>query len=155
MSKGSMSSGIKNLDLRAMKNSRRRKHHTIYDKAHRLITEGFETQHLSDSEIERIAKGFPQLSIRIVAGGNIIVRSKKDTWIIRDEVRFLTLFHRSLHFGSRRTFERYHVQDVFYDLEFALASIVSHDEYSLGIKRHNIDGIHKLVTQSKLEHATV
>lgn len=113
------------------------------------MQKGWKTEELSESEILEMANRYPQLDVRVLVGGDIIVRSKKDSWLIRDEVRFLTLYHKALIFEKGKVREKYHVQDIFYDLEFIFASIVSHDNYSLGIKRADIDGILEIIEQSK------
>jgi hypothetical protein len=137
------------LNLQALKHSKNKKHNTIYEKAHRIMSKGWETKELSDNEIMEIASQFPQLDVRVMIGGDVIVKSKKDTWLIRDEVRFLTLYHRGLVFEKGKTKEKYHVQDIFYDLEFALASIISHDDYALGIRSRNTDEIQQMVEESR------
>lgn len=137
------------LNLQALKHSKNKKHNTIYEKAHRIMQQGWETAELSEKEILEIASRFPKLQVMVQIGGDIIVRSKKDTWLIRDEVRFLTLYHKGLCLEKGRTRERYHVQDVFYDLEFILASIISHDDYALGIASRSCEEIQELVEQSR------
>jgi hypothetical protein len=137
------------LNLQALKHSKNKKHNTIYEKAHRIMQQEFETADLTEKEVFEIASRFPQLSISVTIGGDIVVRSKKDSWLIRDEVRFLTLYHKSLVLEKGRMKEKYHVQDIFYDLDFVLASIISHDDYALGIKSRTTDEIHELVEQSR------
>jgi hypothetical protein len=137
------------LNLQALKHSKHRKHNTIYDKAHRMMQQGFETQDMSESEILEIAKRFPQLEVKVMIGGDIIIKSKKDTWVVIDEIRFLTLYHKGRVVEKGRMKERYHVQDVFYDIEFIFASIISHDDYALGIKSRTTDEIMQIVEESR------
>jgi hypothetical protein len=137
------------LNLQALKRSKVKKHNTIYEKAHRIMQKGWETVELSEAEIMEIANRFPQLKVQVLVGGDILVKSKKDTWLIRDEIRFFTLYHKGLLLQNGRTREKYHVQDVFYDIEFILASIISHDDYSMGIRSRNTDDIQKLVNESR------
>lgn len=137
------------INLQALKRSTKRKHNAIYEKANRIIGEGFETQELSEDEVIAIASKYPQLEIRVLIGGDILVKSKKDTWMIRDEVRFLTLYHKTLGFKNGRLNDKYHVQDVFYDLEFTLASIISHDDYMLGIQKRTNDDILEMVQSNQ------
>ncbi|PGA25404.1 MULTISPECIES: hypothetical protein [Bacillus cereus group] len=122
------------LNLQALKHSKNRKHNKIYKKAHRIMSEGYETPELTDDEVMNIAKGFKMLDITVLINGDIRVISKKDTWMIRDEGRFYTLYHRGFTFTKERMKESYHIQDVFYDINYIFASIVSHDDYALGIK---------------------
>jgi hypothetical protein len=137
------------LNLQALKHSKNRKHNTIYEKAHRIMQEGWETEELSEKQVLDIAERFPQLDVTVTVGGNIIVRSKKDTWVIVDEIRFLTLYHKGTIISKGRVKEKYHVQDVFYDLEFIFASIISHDDYALGIKSRTMGEVQEIVEQSR------
>jgi hypothetical protein len=138
------------LNLQALKHSKNKKHNTIYEKAHRIMQQGWETPDLSDEEKMEIARRYPQLDVTVMIGGDIRVRSKKDTWIIRDEGRFYTLYHKGLVFEKGRVKEKYHVQDVFYDLDFIFASIISHDDYALGIRSRTTDEILEMVEQCKV-----
>lgn len=133
------------INLQALKRSKNKKHNTIYGKAHRIMQEGYETPVFTEEEVFEIAKGFPTLSITILMGGDITVRSVKDNWIIRDEGRFYTLYHKGISFDNGRTKERFHIQDVFKDLNYIFASIVSHDEYALGIKKRNAYEVLELI----------
>jgi hypothetical protein len=137
------------LDLQALKHSRYRKHHAIYDKAQRMMQSEFETEELKDEEILEIASRFPQLDVRVLIGGDVLIKSKKDTWIVRDEVRFLTLYHKATVMRKGRVKDRYHVQDIFYDFEFIFASIISHDDYALGIRSRTCKDIDEIIEQSK------
>lgn len=125
------------INLQALKRSKNTKHNTIYRKAHRIIESSYETPNIPERDILKMAEKFPTLTINILVGGDITIRSIKDHWLIRDEGRFYTLYHRTLYFGSTRTREVYHIQDVFRDLNYIFASIVSHDDYALGIKKRN------------------
>lgn len=137
------------LNLQALKHSKNRKHNTIYEKAHRIMQSGFETPDLKEQEIMEMARKFPQLDVTVQLWGNIIIKSKKDTWVIVDEGRFYTLYHRGMSFEKGRTKEKYHIQDVFYDIEFIFGSIISHDDYALGIKARTVNEIHELVQQAQ------
>lgn len=136
------------ISLQALRRSNRRKHHAIYDKARRIIAEGLVTPVLSDKEIMEIVEGFPTLRINIVMGGDIVVRSLKDNWMIRDEGRFYTLYHNVRGVPKRlgRTKECYHIQDIFRDLSYIFASIVSHDEYCLGIRKRSAYEVKELIS---------
>lgn len=123
------------LKLQTLKRSPHRKHQTIYKKAHRIISEGFETPVLSDKKIIALAEKFPTLTVKPLIAGNISIQSFKDEWIIVDEGRFYTLYHKSLGFDKGRIKERFHLQDVFKDLNYIFASVVSHDDYTMGIKK--------------------
>lgn len=112
------------------------------------MQQGFETEQLNEKQVMELAGKYPQLEVIVQVWGDIIVKSKKDTWVVRDEGRFLTLYHRATVLERGRIKEKYHVQDVFYDLEFILASIISHDDYALGIQKRDIEGIKELIAQS-------
>lgn len=133
------------INLQALRRSRITKHNTIYEKAHRIMGEGYSTPELNEEEIMDIAKDFPTLSIRVLMGGDITVRSVKDYWMIRDEGRFYTLYHKGILFDRGRVKERFHIQDVFKDLNYIFASIMSHDEYALGIKKRNAYEVLELI----------
>jgi len=78
------------------------------------MSEKFETPQLSENEILTMTKSFPCIEARVLIGGDVlIIVSKKDTWLIRDEVRFYTLFHKGTIVSKGRTKEKYHIQDVF------------------------------------------
>ena len=138
------------LNLQALKRSKHEKCRTIYKKAHRMMAKGFETEELSDEQIMDIANRYPQLKVSVIIGGDIIVRSKKDTWIVKDEGRFISLYHKALILENGKTKEKYHIQDIFYDLDFVFASIISHDDYMLGIKSRTTDEIQEIVRESHL-----
>jgi hypothetical protein len=133
------------LNLQALKHSRNRKHRTIYQKAHRIMKKRWVTREYKEEDVLEIASFYPTLKVKVLIGGDILIRSKKDTWLIRDEVRFFTLYHKGFNFVKKRTKERYHVQDVFQDIEFIFASIISHDDYALGIASRNTEDIKQIV----------
>jgi hypothetical protein len=141
------------LNLQALKHSKNKKHRTIYEKAHRIMAQGWETKELSEEEIMQIASKYPTLKVTVLVGGDILVQSKKDTWLIRDEVRFYTLYHKGMVFEKGRIKEKYHVQDVFYDIEFIFASIVSHDDYALGIQARTTQDLIDMVRQNNQRQA--
>lgn len=138
------------LNLQALKRSKHEKHRTIYKKAHKIMAKGFETEELSDEQVMDIVNRYPQLKVSIIIGGDIIIRSKKDTWIVKDEGRFISLYHKALILENGKTKEKYHIQDIFYDLDFVFASIISHDDYMLGIKSRTTDEIQEIVKESHL-----
>ncbi|PEA25886.1 hypothetical protein CN984_12675 [Bacillus cereus] len=138
------------LNLQALKRSKLEKHHTIYKKANKIMAKGFETEELSDEQVMDIANRYPRLKVSIVMGGDIIVRSLNDTWIVKDEGRFISLYHKALILENGKTKEKYHIQDIFYDLDFVFASIISHDDFRLGIKSRTTDEIQEIVKESHL-----
>lgn len=125
------------VNLQTLRRSKSTKQNSIYKKAHRIMDENYSTPVVTDEEILNIAKDFPSIEVEVRMGGNIAVRSVKDSWMIRDEGRFYTLYHKGLFICKGRNKDSYHVQDVFRDLNYIFASIVSHDEYSMGIKKRN------------------
>lgn len=133
------------INLQALRRSRSRKHNTIYNKAHRIMQENYKTPEYKESEIMDIAKDFPTLSVNVLMGGDINIKSVKDRWTIRDEGRFYTLYHKGSVLDKGRFKERYHIQDVFKDLNYIFASIVSHDDYALGIKKRNAFEVLELI----------
>lgn len=139
------------LNLQSLKHSKFEKHRKIYKKAHKIMAKGFETEELSKEQIMDIAKRYPKLQVSVIIGGDIVVRSVHDTWIIKDEGRFISLYHKAFVLEKGKRKEKYHIQDIFYDLDFAFASIVSHDEFKLGIKfRTTTDEIQEIVRESYL-----
>lgn len=134
------------LNLKALKRSSEEKHHTIYKKAHKLLAERNTTPELSEVEIHKIAKEFPSLSVRVLASGVMSVNSVKDEWMIVDEGRFYTLYHRDFYVYCSRMKERFHVQDVFKDLNYIFASIVSHDDYKLGIEKRSLGDLLDMIS---------
>lgn len=136
------------LDIKDLKNSKNQKYRKIYEKAMRIRSSGVH-KGLSEKDVLELEPRFPQLRLKVVMGGDIIVRSKKDTWMIRDEEGFISLHHKGTIISKGKIKDVYHLQDVFYDLEFALASIVSHDEYAIAQINRSILGIHSIVEESK------
>jgi hypothetical protein len=124
-----------NLNLKDLAKSEKRKHNKISEKAHYIMSEKHETPELTDEQILEIAKDFPTLDVKVMISGDISVKSFKDSWIIRDEVRFYSLYHREVSYKFGKEKEKFHIQDVFRDLDYTFASIVSHDEYKVGIRR--------------------
>ena len=129
---------MKKLNLRSLKNSKSKKERSIYKKAHRFLQKGVKTSFLSEIEIMSIASKYPSLKVKILAGGDLSIRSRGkygDIWQVTDEGRFYVLYHDGLGYNTSSKKNPMHVQDVFEDLGFALASIVSHDEFKLGESR--------------------
>ena len=133
------------LNLKHLKRSEYPKNNTIYEKAQRMMAMKWVTEDLTESEIEDIANKYPTLRSKIVIGGDIIVRSQGHSWLIRDEGRFITLYHKRL--VSRQ--DKYHVQDVFFDLEYVFASIHSHDLYYMGKATMSNEDILELVGNNR------
>lgn len=120
------------LDLQKLRKSRNRKHQEIYKKAHRIMDKNLKATSYSTNEVVDIAKMYPMLSVKMLIGGDIYVKSKLDDWIIHEENRYYVLYHKGYIVEKRKIKERYHIQDVFFDLAYIFDSIVSHDEYKMG-----------------------
>lgn len=135
------------LNLKALKKDGNAKHKKIYHKAHKIMEMGFETEILTENEILEKAKKYPHIKVKVTIGGDIIVRSKRDTWLIKDEGRFITLYHKKTIFVGSKIKDSYHVQDVFYDLDFVFASIVSHDDYAINGRVRNVNDINTLIRE--------
>lgn len=133
------------VNLQMLRKSRNTKHNTIYGKAHRIINENYSTPYLKEVEVMSLAEGFPTLAVHVVMGGDIAIRSIKDNWMIRDEGRFYTLYHKGVLTDKGRYKDSYHVQDVFKDLNYIFASIVSHDDFKMGVKKRSAHGIKELI----------
>jgi hypothetical protein len=101
------------------------------------MNEGNRTPDLTTEDIMEIAKDFPTLAIKVVVGGDITIKSRKDTWMVIDEGRFFTLYHSGISINNGKYKERYHLQDVFKDLNYIFASVVTHDDYAMGIQKRN------------------
>lgn len=136
------------LNLRALRLSSKRKERAIYEKACRIQGRKKDTEELTEEQILNIAKDYPCLKVKVSFGGNILVRSQMNSWLIRVEQDFITLYHKTLAISRGKTVEKYHVQDVFGDVEYALASILSHDDYVLGISARNNSDIRDMVFQN-------
>lgn len=129
---------MRRLNLRSLKYGKSKKEVRVYQKAHKLIMKGFKTKEVSEIEIMNIASKFPTLKVKVLAGGDLSIRSRGkygDMWHVSDEGRFYVLYHDSLGFNASKKKDPMHVQDVFEDLGFIFASIVSHDEFRLGESR--------------------
>ncbi|MDY7043629.1 hypothetical protein RVS70_05360 [Virgibacillus sp. M23] len=133
------------LNLRALKHSKKRKHRKIYDKVHRIIRMKKETPELSEKEIISISSNYPTLDVAVIMGGSISVKSKNDSWLIMNEGSYYALYHRGTSFKNGKVREHYHIQDVFYDLKYTFLSIVSHDKHKLGLKGWNPYKMGKMV----------
>jgi len=136
------------LKLQNFKNSKNRKYNTIYLKAQRIMDNKFETEIVTEQKVTDLVSKYPTLSAKLLMGGDVLIRSKKDSWLVRDEARFFTLYHKVIHFEKAKIVERYHVQDVFYDIDFVFASIVSHDDFALGIRSRTTEEIMEIVIQN-------
>lgn len=138
-----------NINLMKLKNSSLPKHKKIYNKALRIMAEGNNISTLSESEIEKIAMKYPQLKVHPTINGDVInISSKCDNWIAVNENLFFTLYHEELECKNGKFTHGHHVQDVFYDLDFLLASIVSHDEYKISNVENTMDDIRELVEKN-------
>lgn len=121
------------IDIQKWRKSKKVKHNKIYKKAKNIIDRGIEIESIqSEARVDELKKRFPSLDIKLIAGGNMSVVSIKDEWLVVNDGRFLALYHYGkLSTRRGKTKENYHIQDVFYDIEFLLASIVSHDQYDI------------------------
>lgn len=137
----------KNIDLQNLRKSTLSKHNKIYDKATKMLTENYTTPELSHMELEILAERFKMYGLRVNVSisGDITVRSKCDNWVIVDEGFYYVLYHETT-VGSRgKNRHSHHVQDIFYDLDFLMASIVTHDEFKMSMERPKISDIKALV----------
>lgn len=128
------------LNLRMLGNSKFAKHRKIFKKATSMIESGFRTKKMSDKEIYELAEKFPNLNIHVNIQG-LTINSKCDKWFVVDEGEFLALYHETLQSAKGKTKQVYHIQDVFYDLEFLFASVVSHDEYKIHNKATTVEEV--------------
>lgn len=120
------------LKLRTLKDSKSGKRNKIYEKAHRFMRSELVTPDLTDEDVMEIAVGFSTLKVKCLTGGDISIRSLVDEWVIRDEGRFYTLYHKGISMYKGRIKESFHVQDIFSDLNYIFASVVNHDDFVLG-----------------------
>lgn len=133
------------LNLKALRFSKKRKHNKIYEKSVRFREEGSRTPYLKEEEILEIAGKYPTLDVKVLIGGNISIKSFKDNWVIVDEGRFYSLYHKGTIFDKGRIKDMYHIQDIFKDLNYIFASVVSHDDYAMGIKKRTLVELEELV----------
>lgn len=136
------------LNLRMLGNSKFAKHKKIYKKAMSMIESGFQTKKVSDNEVYELAKNFPDLNVHVNIQG-LTIKSKCDKWFVVDEGDFLALYHETLQSAKGKMKQVYHIQDVFYDLEFLFASIVSHDEYKIHNKTSTIEEVKDMAEKLK------
>ncbi len=131
------------INIQKWRNNKNIKHRKIYNKAKEIIERELAMEEIETEErLNELRNRFPSLRINIVAGANLTVGSLKDEWLVVNDGRFYALYHGGK-FTSRlnKTTESYHIQDVFYDIEFLLASIVSHDNYEFGKKEYSMKDI--------------
>ena len=136
-----------NIDLQNLRKSTVTKHRKIYEKAMKMLNENYLTPELSHMELEILAERFKDYGLRVnvTISGDITVRSKCDNWVVVDEGNYYVLYHETT-VGSRgKNRHSYHIQDVFYDLDFLMASIVTHDDYKMSRERPNLGDIKNLV----------
>lgn len=130
----------KELNIRALRHSKKGKHQKIYKKIKGLELAQHEVSEWSEDDVNQLAKRFSELEIKMAAGGDVIVRSRKDSWRLCDEVNFIAMYHRNINIKGGKVVDSWHVQDVFEDLPFALASIIAHDNYKInGINMSSIE----------------
>lgn len=86
---------------------------------------------LSEEEIHQKIKKYGFKNYRIEVWGDITLKSELDDWIIEIHDQHIRLLHKTKGSASLKGNMRssYHIQDVFYDLDFCLQSIKSHDDY--------------------------
>lgn len=65
------------------------------------------------------------------------VLTLQTAWVIRDEGRFYSLYHSGSVMDKGRLKEVFHIQDVYVDLQYLFASVVTHDDYSMGVQKRN------------------
>lgn len=105
----------------------------ILKKINRIIDENLKTEELTDEELLSIAEKF-NLSIKISVNGNYYITSKLDEWHVVDEGCYYILLHNEKTIAhNAKEYNDEHIQDVFYSMEYLMASIVSHDMFKLGI----------------------
>ena len=86
----------------------------------------------SEDMIQKVMEKYNIKDYRLDPWGDLRIQSKFDLWIIRADEEVVVLWHgsdRKLRIGNDRS--SYHMQNVFYDLDFAVQSIIEHDEYKL------------------------
>lgn len=123
-------------NVRALKKSKVKKYNKIGAKIHELIKVGNETITYTEKEVQDMCEHLGFVS-NVLINGNISISSKCDSWIIVDNDNYWTLYHRgTTGLNIKHAVESYHLQDVFADLEFAIVSIKSHDDYKIGKKKY-------------------
>jgi len=138
-----------NINLSKLKYSTLPKHRKIYKKAVEIIGSGNKIPPISEEVVNTYASKYPQLKIRTTINEDLInIRSRCDNWIVVNEGDFLTLYHEELDTRHGKFMRVHHVQDVFYDLDFLLASIISHDEFKISNIDHTMGDIYEIVHSS-------
>lgn len=92
---------------------------------------------ISDEIIHRTMGKYNYDNYRIEVWGDITLKSDIDEWIIENDGEVIRLLHRTKGIISLKGNMRssYHIQDVFYDLDYCIRSIRWHDDYKKGIKK--------------------
>lgn len=116
-------------NLKALKKSKNKKYNKIGDKISTLLSENTTVKY-KDEQVEKMCD-ILNFRCNVLINGDITIRSVCDSWIIVDNDTFFTLYHRGVKGKIGQGEEVYHLQDVFADLEFALISIKSHDEFKM------------------------
>lgn len=119
-------------NLHALRNSKKPKYNKIGDKIYSCIQDNQEVTPFTDEEIHNKCN---KLGLRcaISINGNLSIKSRCDSWMLINNTHYWTLYHGDIKYNKTagKAQNNYHLQDVFSDLDFALASIVTHDAYAL------------------------
>lgn len=138
-----------NINLNKLKKSGIPKLRKIYEKACKIKTSGYIIPEICEEAIYEIASKYTQLKVSTSLNGDIVnVRSKCDKWMAVKEDSFYTLYHEELEVKNSKFIYSYHIQDIFLDLDFLLASIISHDEYKMMSIENGIEGIREITNEA-------
>lgn len=121
------------MSRRGRSRKRARFHNKIKEKEIKIReARGGDKMEISAEEIESVMKKYDILDYRVDTWDNIIVRTGLDNWKISldDKMEVVQLHHentRLARVGNHRS--RYHLHNVFYDLDFCVKTIAEHDNY--------------------------
>lgn len=106
----------------------------IEEKIKRLNIENNRIKKLDEAEIVAKAE-FYGLKVRMYINGDIEVSSAFDKWLVVCAPSHYKLYHMGVESIGGKNKDHYHLQDAFADIDFMFASIYSHDDYKIGIKK--------------------
>ena len=108
---------------------KRARHHEKIKNKIREIRSRDNVVDFSISAIEEVMKKHNIETYNADPWGDLRVKSKYDSWIAYEANGVIYLLHANGRIKSAGYRGDYHIQNVFYDLDYCVKSIVEHDEY--------------------------
>ena len=119
------------LDTKSLKRSAHWRNQKIHHHIKEFNKSGNLVEEATEELVAELGERFPELDIKLIAGGGIMVKSKGDSWAIENEGKFVVIYHRGWGRKLGKSVDDWHVQGVFQDYHFACAMILSHDNYKI------------------------